>query len=359
MQQPTADPNKSDLRPWFVWLALFYGTWAVIVFGGGLWETVVSHWPIATAMAAGSYFAGATPMGGGTVGFPVLVLLFDQEAAMGRDFSFAVQSIGMTSASIFILATRQPLEKHMLKWALVGSLVGTPLGAAFIAPLAPELFTKLLFAVIWGSFGMMHLVKLKEVCSHEGVTPTDHAFDRRVGLTVGFFAGIFVASVTGVGIDMVIYAVLVLAVRADIKIAVPTSVVLMAFTSVVGIGSNALLGQLFPTHYSIHPEVFANWIAAAPVVALGAPLGAYVVNLVNRTFTLALVAVLCVAQFFWTLVHERHEMTFFDLVLAIVGIVAFNLAFREMHRWGNRLARREAQESPGAVAEVPSELALR
>jgi hypothetical protein len=36
-------------------------------------------------MAFGSYVAGSTPMGGGTVGFPILVLLFDLPATLGRD----------------------------------------------------------------------------------------------------------------------------------------------------------------------------------------------------------------------------------------------------------------------------------
>ena len=102
-------PRKKHLWVWFVWLAGFYAVWVWLVFGHGLWEVARTHWPIALAMALGSYVAGSTPMGGGTVGFPVLVLLFEMPATLGRDFSFAVQSIGMTSASIFILARRQPL----------------------------------------------------------------------------------------------------------------------------------------------------------------------------------------------------------------------------------------------------------
>ena len=43
-----------------------------------IWQTLVDHWGIALAMAIGSYAAGSTPMGGGTVGFPVLVLLFGE-----------------------------------------------------------------------------------------------------------------------------------------------------------------------------------------------------------------------------------------------------------------------------------------
>ena len=60
-------------------------------FGGGsdadLAGAIALLVAIAAAMAVGSYFAGSTPMGGGTVGFPVLVLLFDGPATLGRDFA--------------------------------------------------------------------------------------------------------------------------------------------------------------------------------------------------------------------------------------------------------------------------------
>src|SRR5690606_32971474 len=132
-------PALTRLWPWFLWLGFFYAIWLTIVVLGDHWSTLADHWTIAAAMAAGSYAAGSTPMGGGTVGFPILVLLFDQPAALGRDFSFAVQSIGMTSASIFILARRQPLAWGMLKGAMVGSLLGTPLGIFLVAPFVPGL----------------------------------------------------------------------------------------------------------------------------------------------------------------------------------------------------------------------------
>src|SRR5438477_12631463 len=99
-------PRKRYLWIWFLWLLLFYCAWAWLVFRRGRWEDVKTHWPITVAMALGSYVAGSTPMGGGTVGFPVLVLILGMSARLGRDFSFAVQSIGMVSAAIFILTRR-------------------------------------------------------------------------------------------------------------------------------------------------------------------------------------------------------------------------------------------------------------
>jgi uncharacterized membrane protein YfcA len=117
---------KKSLLPFFTWLAVFYLGWVALVVVGGYLQTVISHWPMAVAMVAGSYVAGSTPMGGGTVGFPVLVLLMDLPATLGRDFSFAIQAVSMTSASIYILCSRQELEWPMLKAALPGALIGTP-----------------------------------------------------------------------------------------------------------------------------------------------------------------------------------------------------------------------------------------
>jgi uncharacterized membrane protein YfcA len=331
------------LLPFLVWLALFYTAWLALVIGGGHLDTVRQHWPIALAMVAGSYVAGSTPMGGGTVGFPVLVLLLDLPATLGRDFSFAVQSVGMTSASIYILCRRQPLEWPMLRAALLGALLGTPLGILCVAPLASDLAIKLLFGTILCSFGLLHLRRIDEITGYHGITPTDLGFDNRAGFVVGLFGSATVASITGVGVDMMIYMVLVLLCHADLKIAIPTSVILMAFTSLTGICVKLLLG-------AVQPGTFENWLAAAPVVAIGAPFGALVVSRIGRKPTLLIVSVLCVGQFLWTLVHERAALTAWTLAAAVLGVLVFLLAFQDLYQRGNQLARRKrTAEAPPAA----------
>lgn len=325
-------PSLRRLRPFLIWLVLFYVAWLTIVITGGHWDTVRSHWPIALAMSFGSYIAGSTPMGGGTVGFPVLVLLFDMPGSLGRNFGLAVQSVGMVSAAIYVISARRPLHWRLLGAGMLGSLIGTPVGAAFIAPFIPDLWVKLLFGVVWASFGIIHLIKLKELIAAEGITQHWRRFDWPIGLGVGITGGI-VASITGVGIDMIVYATLVLLYRADLKISIPTSVVLMAFTSVVGIGSNVALARIRPELYQVEPEVFANWLAAAPVVAIGAPLGAIVVELISRKPTLLIVSALCIIQFIWTLVHER--VTGFALVGSLLAVVAFNGVFHVLYSLGH------------------------
>ncbi len=336
--------RKQYLWVWFLWLAAFYSVWAWLVFGHDRWDTVTSHWPIALAMALGSYVAGSTPMGGGTVGFPILVLLFSLPASLGRDFSFAVQSIGMTSASIFILARRQPLAWSMLKGAMAGSLVGTPLGIFWIAPFIPELWIKIVFAVIWCSFGVLHLYRLGEIARQSGMTEFDERWDFRVGLTLGALSGATVAAVTGVGIDMVLYAALVLLCRADLKIAIPTSVVIMAFTSVLGIVVKNLTTGL-------QPGAFENWLAAAPIVALGAPLGAFMVDLIGRKPTLLSVAVLCVGQFVWTCYAEWNALGFLGTLLALAVVGLALLGFERLRIWGGVLVgERKAKTAVPAPA---------
>jgi uncharacterized protein len=323
--------SRQRLWPFFVWLGAFYTGWTIVVSVGGHWGEVIRHWPIAVVMTLGSYVAGSTPMGGGTVGFPVLVLLFGQDPSMGRDFSFAVQSIGMTSATIFIFCRRLPVETTTLRWALLGSTVGTPLGILFFAPLVPGLAVKLLFSVVWASFGIMTLYKLREIAAAEGISRASRRFDRLSGLAVGLLGGSLVASVTGVGVDMLIYTVLVLVRHADLKVAIPTSVIMMAYTSLIGVAVKSL-----STGFS--PGVFENWLAAAPVVALGAPLGAYVVHLVGRQPTLVFVALLCLLQFFWTYQQSWAQLGIPGLLVGLAGLLVFNAMFHYLYRLGQILA---------------------
>ncbi|MFA0811324.1 sulfite exporter TauE/SafE family protein [Microbulbifer epialgicus] len=337
---------RLSLRYWFAWLVLFYMVWLLLIFQGNNLALALENWSMALAMALGSYAAGSTPMGGGTVGFPVLVLVFDMPASLGRDFSFAVQSIGMVSASLFIFCRRQQLAWAMLRGAFLGALLATPTGILLFAPLIPELWVKLSFAVLWGSFGIFHLYRLSEItdCEHKGdpQCPTDF----RVGLLLGAFAGFCVVAVTGVGIDMLIYAALVLLSRVDLKVAIPTSVVIMAFCSVLGVLVKSLAGDW-------QPGVFGNWLAAAPVVALGAPLGVFVVSLIGRKPTLLIVAFLCVVQLVWTCISEGEALSGYGGSLVLLALLLCLAGFEWLRALG--LRREKSRQVSGDSQNLASE----
>ena len=345
-----ATPRRSRMPLFLLWMLLFNGTWLSIVVTGSHWVTLAEHWGIAVAMAIGSYFAGSTPMGGGTVGFPVLVLLFDQPAKMGRDFSFAIQSIGMVSASILIFCMRMQIEKRMLLWSLIGTTIGTPLGVMFVAPYVPELLVKLTFATLWASFGLLHFAKIREIATMSGCNKLSAKLDQRVGFGIGFLGGMTIAATTGVGIDLAVYVAIVLLSRADMKVAVPTSVILMAYTSLIGIGSLAVLSRAAPESFTLSEGLFGNWLAAAPVVALGAPTGVIMVRLIPRAFTLLIVSGLCIVQFFWTLRNEWERMTTPMLLGAFAALFALNLVFMFIYDAGKRYERRRALEAGPAPA---------
>lgn len=335
--------RRQERQRWLfvAFLALFYPAWLVIVATNHAWGLTLQNWPMAVAMGLGSYVAGSTPMGGGAIGFPVLVLLFDQPAAMGRNFAFAIQSIGMTAASCYILAGSVPLAWRPLRWSMLGTLLGTPIGVTLLAPALNDLTLKLVFATLWAGLGVMIALNLQRWSKPEKAPikttarsrdeSTHRTLERTVMLGVGLIGGATVASFTGTGVNLLLFATLVLLYRVDLRIAVPTSVVLMAFTSVIGLGACWSAGEL-----TKQPGVFGAWLAAAPVAALGAPLGAYAVRHIPRSITLSFVALLCFGQFGWTLIQNRPSSTV--MVSTILGLLALTLLFWALGTAGRKRA---------------------
>jgi uncharacterized protein len=323
-----AKSRSPGARPrwlFFLWLALFYVSWTAFVLGGGRWPVVVAHWPIALAMLFGSYVAGSTPMGGGSVAFPILVLLFGEPVRLGRDFSFAVQSLGMGSAVLYMLVSGRPLAWGVLRWALLGSAIGTPLGLVVFAPHATEVQVKLLFAVVWAGFGVMTLLRLRELAAQSGILARGPRIERGAGLSVGLVGGACLAALTGVGVDMLLYSVLVLLFRADLKLAVPSAVTLMAFTSLVGLATRFSLAAIEPAQAGFAPGLWEYWLGAAPIVVVGAPLGALAVSLVPRVFTLRFVSLLCLAQLAWVCAQARLSGSALGLVMGAVAALCLLL----------------------------------
>jgi len=137
--------------------------WLALVTRPGAWALAAVHWPVAVVMLCGSFVAGSTPMGGGSVAFPALVLLFGHPPAMARDFGFAIQSVGMTSALVFIAARGIDVERRMLAWAFAGSIGGLAIGTWVLAPVVPAAWVKLVLATLWLVFGAWLVDGLRRV----------------------------------------------------------------------------------------------------------------------------------------------------------------------------------------------------
>jgi len=310
------------MKFWFVYVGALYVAWIALAFGFGYWEQVRTHWPMAVVMIFGSIVAGSTPMGGGTVAFPFLVLVFGMPPTLGRNFGLAIQALGMTSAMIFILCRGTPIQSRMLIWSGVGAAAGLLAGTFWIAPLLPATVIKLLFSCLWMSFAILTLAKNREFCCFNTVPKIERGTAIRLGLLVGVAGGITTALI-GVGIEMLLYTTLVLLFRCDLKVAVPTAVSAMAVASVMGIALHAAVGD-------IGREVFYNWMACAPIVVFGAPFGAFLVSVIPRVRTLYFVSALCVVQFVWTLWQVSPGPGEWMLVAAslLVAVAGFYLLYR-------------------------------
>lgn len=137
---------------------------------------------------------------------------------------------------------------------------------------------------------------------------------------------------------MVLYMVMVLLMRADLKTAIPTSVVIMSFNSLLGIGTKLVLGD-------VQSGVYENWLAAAPVVIFGAPLGVFIVTKIGRKSTLYVVAVLCVLQFVWMVRSEADRLGFTGITLCAAAVLVGNAAFEWLWRVGGRIGRRSGKRA--------------
>jgi uncharacterized membrane protein YfcA len=217
---------------------------------------------------------------------------------------------------------------------MIGSAIGTPLGVLFLAPQVDDLFVKLLFAVTWAGFGIAQFRLMRHLLEPEPLAHSHLGFDRFIGLLVGFGGGLFIASITGVGVDMLLFVVLVLLVRVDARCGITSSVLLMSLTSIVGLSTNAIA-------FGVPEEVWSNWYAAAPVVAIGAPLGALAASMIPRGVTFRIVSILCVAQFVAFCAAER--ISGWTLAASLVALAVTTAGFSLVNRWGDRRMRRVRQ----------------
>src|SRR5512141_1548888 len=125
---------KPSLKIWWFLVLAFLGWWFTAVLFLGYWPLARDHWPMALVMICGSLVAGSTPMGGGSVSFPILVYGFHTLPEHARSFGLAIQALGMTSALIFIVCRKTVLQARLLITSCAGAAVGMVLGTFVVGP---------------------------------------------------------------------------------------------------------------------------------------------------------------------------------------------------------------------------------
>lgn len=294
-------------------LWFFYMSWS------SNWLLFRDNWFMTVTMLFGSFIAGASSEGGGAVAYPVMTLLFSIEPNIARNFSFAIQSVGMTFASIWILLSRIRIDLNYFFLAGAGGVVGIVFGTFFIAPLVKPEYAKMMFVSFWLSFGIaLWIVTFVNKRKHRNSLPKLSTFQKAELLFVGVVGGIF-SSVLGNGLDICSFSYVVLKYGLSEKVATPTSVMLMASNAIIGLLLNTLVT---PT---MQPEAVNYWLVAVPVVIFGAPLGAYVITLISRKTIAALLIVIIIVQFLTALfiVQPNLQLSLFSFLIFMAGVILF------------------------------------
>ncbi len=255
------------LLTWSIWLRLLGPEIAI--------NSVIDHWSVSLTMMFGSLIAGGTSMGGGAVAFPVFTKLLHIPPQEAKVFSLAIQSIGMGAATLTIILTRINVEWRVIRWMSLGGFLGICVGDFFVFPLLSPDAIKFCMTMALTSFAIV-LVFVNRSFHHPSLALTIYTVREKLILfQAGVLGGLF-TSLGGNGIDIVAFAVMVILFRINEKISTATSVILMAINALVGFALHAWIIQDFSK------SVQEYWIAAIPVVVIGAPLGAILCSTLER-----------------------------------------------------------------------------
>lgn len=313
--------DKRTLLIFIIPVGLVYLIWGGYMSVTESWGLFLKNWYMTVTMIFGSFIAGASSEGGGAVAYPVMTLAFQITPDIARNFSLAIQSIGMTAASLWILARRIPIEKTYLWVAMTGGMAGITFATFYILPLISAAYAKMMFVSFWLSFGVAlfvinHIRKRDARTSLESMSVSQKAELMGVGFIGGMLSAVF-----GNGIDICTFAYVTLKYDLSEKIATPTSVILMTSNAVAGSLLHVLVLQ------DMQQEVIAFWLVCIPVVMLGAPFGAYIVTRLKRLSIAYMLYIIIIAQFIAAvyIIRPRGFLLTASLLTFLSGIGIFFL----------------------------------
>lgn len=238
-------------------------------------SNLINNWEVAVTMVFGSMIAGGTSMGGGAVAFPVFTKVLQIPPHQAMVFSLAIQSIGMTAASLTIVAMGTKVEWRFILWASLGGILGIILGSVFLAPVLPPAVIKISFTMIVSSFAVILFALNRKIRGRNLIIPVWGQREQLLSIIAGTIGGI-ISGLVGSGMDIVCFSIMVLLFGLCEKVSTPTSVILMAINAVAGF----ILHKFFIGDF-VQP-VISYWLAAVPVVVVGAPAGAILCSFLQR-----------------------------------------------------------------------------
>jgi len=308
-----------------VWFATALVAWVGLFATFTSWEFLAAHWFYPAIMVVGAFVAGLTPEGGGAVAFPMLSVFFQIDRILARDFSLMIQSIGMTSASLFILFHQDTTRRHfrpLLAFVPI-CFAGFVLGMLTLQHL-PVYLIQALFLSLITTFAIAY------VCSrHRGLEVTLAVRTRADRVVLGgiLLLGGLCASLFGTGADILLYTVLVTRFGLREKMATHMSIILMAAISVLGFAYRHFVDD------GITPYQVQTWLCAYPVVLFMAPFGAYVLHRMNVEWMLRGIVLLNVSQLlYFNLNNPSWEKFSASAIFSVVLMLTFGITLDRLAR---------------------------
>lgn len=312
-------------RVFRVWFFSALAIWAGLFLLTGTWRVIGDTWIYPAIMVLGAFVAGLTPEGGGAVAFPVLSVFFEVDRGLARDFSLMIQSIGMTSASIFILShpSTDRAAFRPLLWFLPVCFAGFALGMLTLQS-TPVYIIQALFLALIATFSAAYVFN-KHRGDRAGLViarPVDLPLIALILVLGGMCASLF-----GTGADIVLYTLMVSRFRLQEKFATQMSIILMAATSVFGYGWRAFIDADLTTGQ------MQAWLSAWPVVLFMAPFGVYVLKQMNVEWMLRFIVLLNIGQLaYFNVNNPSTEKLLASAVFSAVLFVVFWAALAAMAR---------------------------
>lgn len=302
-----------------LFFAVVITIWLNYVIQNQLFYYIDKHiWAVIT-MIFGSFIAGSSPEGSASVAYPVFTLLLKIPPDVARNFAFAIQSIGMTSASLLIFGLKLKVDWNYIKYVSVGGALGLILGTYYIVPLVSPPMAKLFFVSLWLSFGLVLWKENRKIdrIIYDSIQHFQQS-DRAKLLIFGLIGGV-ISSIFGTGINIFTFCLMTIYYGINEKVAVPSSIVIMTIETILGFFLHFAIIQDFQS------QAFEMWIACIPFVIIFAPLGSYVVSKLPRKAIANFLYIILVIQFIgaiWVIKPDLYQILSIVLTLS-TGLFLF------------------------------------
>lgn len=328
--------NSLKKLPWYY--LIFWGfvttTWLWYMITTNSFHLYNTRWQAALTMLFGSFIAGASPEGSAAIAYPVFTLLLKIPPDVARNFAFAIQSIGMTSASLLILGLKIKVEWNYIVYVTIGGAVGLIFGTYYVVPLVSPMQAKLFFVSLWLSFGIALWLQNKN--------KDREVFDKIQNLVgsdifklivFGFIGGI-ISSIFGTGINIFTFCLMTIYYQVSEKVATPSSVIIMTIETLLGIFVHTkIIGDFSPLSFEL-------WLVCIPIVVIFAPLGAFVISRMPRKTIATILYTILFVQFvgaMWVIKPSFNQVISCGVVL-LIGTGLFSYLAKISKQRGTKIS---------------------